>query len=119
MSILHCVQASRANAALWDQTTLNLSVPYASLAMSLNILLTIVLVWRLLDLRRRLPITVTEEVRQRYNGVEALIVETALPYGLVSFIFVVLYGLGNTGSNLFVPLLVQLEVSVCQCLRVF
>lgn len=110
MSILHTVQASRATAVLWDETSLSFSIPYVSLAMSLNILLTIVLTWRLLDYRRRLPLTVTEDVRQKYNSIEALLVESALPYGIISFIFVVLYGLGNTGSNLFVPLLVQLHV---------
>ena len=110
MSILHTVQASHATAVLWDETSLSFSIPYVSLAMSLNILLTIVLTWRLLDFCRRLPLTVTEDVRQKYNSIEALVVESALPYGIVSFIFVVLYGLGNTGSNLFVPLLVQLHV---------
>lgn len=113
MSIFHCVQAARPNAALWDQSTLNFSVPYASLAMSLNTLLSISLTLRLLDLRRRLPSTFTEDSRRNYTSMEALIVESALPYGLGSFIFVVMYGLHSTSANLFVSLIVQLEVNCC------
>ncbi|KAL6299322.1 hypothetical protein BKA93DRAFT_742478 [Sparassis latifolia] len=111
MSVLHCIQASRTSSGLWDQSTLSLSVPFASLAMSLNILLSISLTWRLLDLRRQLPSVITDHLKETYTGFEALLVESALPYGIVSCIFVVLYGLQNAGANLCVPLLVQLEAS--------
>ncbi|EMD34970.1 hypothetical protein CERSUDRAFT_116494 [Gelatoporia subvermispora B] len=108
-SILHCIQAAKPTSGLWDDDLLSLSVPYASLAMSLNILLSLCLSWRLFDYRRRLPTSITPDAARYYGSIEALIVESALPYGLVSLVFVVLYGLQSTAANLFGPLLVQLE----------
>ncbi|KZT01790.1 uncharacterized protein LAESUDRAFT_752496 [Laetiporus sulphureus 93-53] len=109
MSVLHCIQATRATGGAWDDSTLSLSVPYASLAMSLNVLLVITLLWRLVDLRRKLPATLNEQARTTYTSLEAIIVESAFPYGLVSFLFLILYGVRNIGANLFLSLLVQLE----------
>lgn len=108
--MLHCIQATRATGGAWDDSTLSLSVPYASLAMSLNVLLSITLLWRLLDLRRKLPATLNEQARTTYTSLEAIIVESAFPYGLASFLFLILYGVRNIGANLFLSLLVQLEV---------
>ncbi|KAL7283424.1 hypothetical protein ACG7TL_002854 [Trametes sanguinea] len=117
LSVMHCIQAARPDAGLWDDATVKISIPYASVTMTLNILLTVILSWRLLDLRRRLPATINEQVKQ-YTTVQALVVETAFPYGLASFIFVVLYGLRNAGANLFVPLLVQVEGIVAELILI-
>jgi hypothetical protein len=87
-------------------------VPYVSLATSLNILITLILFSRLIDLRRRLPTNMSADVRAKYMSTEALVIESAIPAGVFSFIFVVLYGLQNTGVILVFPLLVQLMVSV-------
>lgn len=78
--------------------------------MSLNVLLSLSLAWRVLDLRRRLPSTMEHESKDLYANFEALLTESALIYGLVSLIFMVLYGLDNPGANLFTSLVVQLEV---------
>ncbi|KAI0362149.1 hypothetical protein OH77DRAFT_23803 [Trametes cingulata] len=109
LSVMHCIQAARPDAGLWDDATVKISLPYASVSMSLNILFTVILGWRLLDLRRKLPAATSDDRVKRFGSMRAIAVETALPYGLASFLFVVLYGLRNTGANLFVPLLVQLE----------
>ena len=69
--------------------------------MSLNILLSLALLWRILDLRRRLPGTL---------AAAAALVGSALPLGLLTAVFVVSYGAHSNGAHLFVSLLVQLEV---------
>jgi len=46
-----------------------------------------------------------------YTTIATMILESALPYGLISFIFIVLYGTKNTAADLFIPLLIQVEVS--------
>ncbi|KAI0919677.1 hypothetical protein AcW1_003132 [Taiwanofungus camphoratus] len=109
VSVLHCIQATHALNGAWDENTLSLSVPYASLAMTLNVLLVVCLLWRLVDLRRRVPPTLKPETKANYFSVETIIVESALPYGIASFIFLVLYGVRNIGANLFLSLIVQLE----------
>ncbi|KAF8960224.1 hypothetical protein BDZ97DRAFT_1834585 [Flammula alnicola] len=108
LSVFHGIQVAQITTILQDPSSLRFSVPYASLATSLNILISIALLSRLLDLRRRVSSTTSTEVRHRYTGIEALVVESALPSGLFSFLFLILYGLHNTGSILFFPLLVQI-----------
>ncbi|EMD34961.1 hypothetical protein CERSUDRAFT_116481 [Gelatoporia subvermispora B] len=109
LSVLSTFQAALPNSSLWANNTLDFSVPFWSLSMSLNILLTILLVTRLLYMRRRIIATLGRQYGQMYTGIAAMIVESALPYALVSFIFVVLYGLNNTAANLFIPLVSQVQ----------
>lgn len=45
-------------------------------------------------------------------GVAAMLVESAAPYAIVSLTYIILYGRNNTAQNLFLPLLVQVEVRV-------
>lgn len=45
-----------------------------------------------------------------YMAISAMLIESALPYGLVSLVFLGFYGSRNPASILFVPLLVQVEV---------
>jgi hypothetical protein len=46
-----------------------------------------------------------------YLGVATILFESSLPYGIVSFILIVLYGIQNTAALLFIPLFEQVEVS--------
>lgn len=110
ISILHSIQAAQPASNSLDITTLNFSIPYASLSMSLNVLLSISLAWRILSLRQKLPSDLNDEVKRLYTSPEAVIAESALVYGMVSLVFMVLYGMGNIAANLFSSLIVQLEV---------
>ncbi|KAI0919681.1 hypothetical protein AcV5_001677 [Taiwanofungus camphoratus] len=108
LSILTTIQAARPNSSLWANNTLNFSVPYWSLSIALNLLLTILLISRLLYLRRMILSTpLGHSLGSAYTGVAMVVLESALPYFLVSFVFIVLYGLNNTAANLFIPLLLQ------------
>ncbi|KAH9947996.1 hypothetical protein B0H21DRAFT_286767 [Amylocystis lapponica] len=109
LSVLHCVQVARASSSVWDQSTLSLSVPYASLSTVLTTLLSIALAWRLIDLSRRLPPTLSSHAAEAYTSMEAMVIESALPAGLAALFFAVLYGTQNPGANLLVPFLVQLQ----------
>jgi hypothetical protein len=112
LSVLHCIQASRPTTDIYDEDTLRFSVPYASLSMSLNVLISISLLWRIIDLRRQLPANMDNKTRTRYTSIEAMVVESALPLGLVSFAFVISYGVHSISAHLFSYLLVQLEVRI-------
>ncbi|PCH37191.1 hypothetical protein WOLCODRAFT_140757 [Wolfiporia cocos MD-104 SS10] len=109
MSILFMIQVAQPDSSLWAQGTINFGLPYWSLSMSLNIILMLMIVSRLLYLRHQIAATLGGEHGRAYTSIAAMIVECALPYSLVSFIFIVLYGLQNTGMNLFIPLLAQVE----------
>jgi len=112
LSILHTIQSAHATIQELDKGALSLSLPYVAFAMTLNVLLSVALLWRLSDLRQRFPSTIEGETLKKYIGVEALAVEGALPYGLASFLLAVLYGARSSGVNLLIPLLVQLQCLV-------
>ncbi|EMD39212.1 hypothetical protein CERSUDRAFT_152269 [Gelatoporia subvermispora B] len=109
LSCLLTIQTALPGGSLWSTNTINFSVPYWSISMSLNIILTLLLVARLLWMRRRISQVLGPQYSSTYTSVAAMIIESALPYALVSFVFVVLYGLQNTAENLFIPVLTQVE----------
>ncbi|TFK55495.1 hypothetical protein OE88DRAFT_626895 [Heliocybe sulcata] len=107
LSVLTTIQASRSG--LLEASTHDFSVPFWSLGMALNLLLTVLLVSRLLYMRHRITTTLGNEYGETYTSIAAMVVESALPYALVSLVFVILYGMQNTAANLFIPLLAQVE----------
>ncbi|KAG5332817.1 hypothetical protein C0989_006546 [Termitomyces sp. Mn162] len=83
ISILHSIQV--AHPARIFEDSLSFSLPYASLAASLNMLITLILFSRLIDLRRRLSLTMDATTRETYASIPALIIESAFPAGIFSF----------------------------------
>jgi len=112
VAVLHVIQSADATEQELDQAILSLSLPYVALAMSMNIIICATLLWRVVDLRPKLPITMPEEIRAKYTSLQALVVESALPYALVSIMLAILYGARNTAVNLFIPLIVQIQCIV-------
>ncbi|KAK7688220.1 hypothetical protein QCA50_008590 [Cerrena zonata] len=109
MSVLTVVAAARPGSTLWAKTTLKVSVPYWGLTMALNITLSLLLILRLLSMQRTLRQVLGEDYARVYAKIVSMSVESALPYALVSFIFIVLYGIQNNAYVLFIPLLVQVQ----------
>ncbi|KAH7902984.1 hypothetical protein BJ138DRAFT_1021282 [Hygrophoropsis aurantiaca] len=109
LGILVVLQDAQPNGTLWAQSTLNFSIPFFSISMSLTVSLTIAIVLRLIRMRRRIRSILGTEHGSTYTGVAAMVVESALPFAAVCLIFLALYAKGNTGANLFLPLLVQVQ----------
>lgn len=96
--------------SFWAGKTQNFALPYFALAMGLNILLTGLLVTRLMYMRHKINSALgSSRHGDTYSNVAAMILESAIPYGIVSFIFLVLYSMQNTAALLFIPLLVQVQ----------
>jgi len=106
MSGFHAIQLTKPKGFLGDSSSIQFSVPYVSLATALNILISVTLVPRLLELRRLVSVSI-EDIREKFTSIEALVVESAFPSGLFSLVFIVLYGFQKVSSILFLPLLVQ------------
>ena len=79
--------------------------------MVLNLLLSLLLTIRLLYMRHNLRSAMGTQYGKEYTGIAAMVVESALPYGIISIIFLVLFGKRDLSQNLLLPLLVQIEVS--------
>lgn len=113
MSAFHAIQLTKPEniAFLSDSAAIQFSVPYVSLATALNIFITIILVPRLLELRRQILLT-TNDLGKHFTGIEAWITESALPSGLISLVFIILFGFQKISSILFLPLMVQVMVRI-------
>jgi hypothetical protein len=113
LAICFVLQAALPQSSLFARQTLRFSLPYFSLLMSLNIALTLLLAIRLFYIRWQIVKVLGEEYGRMYTGVATMVLESGLPYGIISLIFVILYGINNNGAILFIPLISQLEVSSC------
>lgn len=107
--ILLTIQTSHPGPGLFGSDAINFGLPYFALSMGLNMLLTIILISRLLYMRYRINKTLGSEYTRLYTTIAVMLFESALPYGLISLVFLILYGSGNIAASLFLPLLVQVE----------
>ncbi|PCH39110.1 hypothetical protein WOLCODRAFT_167811 [Wolfiporia cocos MD-104 SS10] len=107
LSILVCVQTARPNSSLWANNTFDFYVPYWSISIALNIILTLLLITRLMYVRQKVVPSMGGQYGKLYTAVATMVLESALPYSVVSIIFIILYGMKVTAENLFIPLLVQ------------
>ncbi|KJA26457.1 hypothetical protein HYPSUDRAFT_36170 [Hypholoma sublateritium FD-334 SS-4] len=113
LGALFVLQAAQPQSSIWAHTTLNFSLPYFAILMGLNILLTGLLVTRLLYMRYKITKALGSRHGRTYTSVVSMLLESAVPYGIISIIFLVLYTLRSTAALLFIPLLTQIQV---QCM---
>ncbi|KAG6369581.1 hypothetical protein JVT61DRAFT_14240 [Boletus reticuloceps] len=87
----------------------NFTLPYLSLSLALNILLTIAIVLRLLTFRYRTVAVLGPKYGTHYTSIAAMIIESAALYSAVSVTFLVLFGIGNAVSQVFLQSLNQFQ----------
>ncbi|KAJ7245642.1 hypothetical protein B0H12DRAFT_782874 [Mycena haematopus] len=92
----------------------SVALPPLSLAvwivlMLLPIWLTLLIAGRILYHRQTMRDALGPEYARNYAGISAIVVESALPFTIISIILLGLFGDKNTAQNLFVPLMVQFE----------
>lgn len=107
-------QASQPNATLWTRTTVNFGIPYYTLSAALNVLITIMITTRLLLYRRALLKTFGNQraLGIPYATITSMLVESCVLYAVSSILFLVPYGIKNPISNVFIPILIQVQVPV-------
>ncbi|KAK1230308.1 hypothetical protein PQX77_006601 [Marasmius sp. AFHP31] len=105
LSILTTIQL-----ALPDQTNWTpLSLPVWIVLMILPMWLTALIVGKILYHRHELTKLMGAEAAKVYTGVAAVVIESALPFTVISIILLGLFGDNNVAQNLFVSLMVQIE----------
>ncbi|KAJ7716618.1 hypothetical protein B0H16DRAFT_1741143 [Mycena metata] len=92
----------------------NVPFPQLSLAvwivlMLLPIWLTILIAGRILYHRKTIVNVLGPEHATNYTGISAIVIESALPFTIISIVLLGLFGNKNIAQNLFIPLLVQVE----------
>ena len=111
MSILSVFQSSRPTASLWTDTTVQFAVPYFSVSIGLNILLTLLLVSRLLYMGYYVGRTIGKDHSQTYISIATMLVESAAPYAITGLMFIITYARNSNVQNLILPVLGQIMVS--------
>ncbi|KAL5492820.1 hypothetical protein ACEPAI_4268 [Sanghuangporus weigelae] len=112
MGVLLLFQTSQPSANLWTKVSINFGIPYFSLSMSLNVVVTILIATRLLLYRRKL----LQELGPQqvsvipYVSIAAMIVESSMFYAVFSLLFLGPYGAKSHISNIFLPIVSQVQV---------
>ena len=112
MSICLLVQISQPSLSLWS--SLNFSLPYFTLSLSLNVIVSIFITLRLLSQRRKVVNILGRQHAQQYVSIAAMIVESAALYSVFSITFLVLYAINHPVQNIFLQILPQIEVFLFQ-----
>ncbi|EJD50116.1 hypothetical protein AURDEDRAFT_112270 [Auricularia subglabra TFB-10046 SS5] len=109
MSMLTVYQIAQPNTPLFSSTTLPMILPYFSLSISLNLILTLMIVTKLLLARRSIHRAVGEEHGRAYVGVAAMVVESAALYSVSSIVFIATYAQNlSVVFSVFLPLQVHM-----------
>ncbi|KAG1854398.1 hypothetical protein C8R48DRAFT_776792 [Suillus tomentosus] len=117
MGIMWLLQLS-SSSPFFTSTNINYTVPYLSLSLALNIIITIAIVLRLLTYRHRISKALGSRFGAQYTSIAAMIVESAALYSTFSLALLILFLLNNPISAAFIELLPQIQV-VAMLLIVF
>lgn len=92
-------------------TAVNWTIPYFAISLSLNVLVTIAIVSRLMMYRRRISSVLGSSHGSQYTSVAAMVVESASVYSAFSIVFLVFLALNSPLSSIFLQSLCQVQIS--------
>lgn len=88
----------------------NYTIPFYTLSLALNIIMTIAIVARLLLFRHRIASALGSGHGSQYTSIVAMIVESAAIYSSFSIVFLVLFAIDNPVSSVFIIPLGEVQV---------
>ncbi|TFK49606.1 hypothetical protein OE88DRAFT_1736610 [Heliocybe sulcata] len=109
MGILWLIQVSVTSP--WESGSLNWTVPYLSISLALNIILTVAITARLLVYRHRIRSVMGPGHGKKYVGIAAMLVESASLYTVFSLLVLVPFALNNPLSDVFLQALIQFQAT--------
>lgn len=94
-------------------TTLDFGLPYLSISVSLNVLLTVMIVTRLVLHSRNILSTRGAAGRiGLYRATITMLIESSALYTVNSLVLIGLWGAGNRAADTFLPILAETQVRV-------
>jgi hypothetical protein len=97
--------------SVYNTSTVNWTIPYFSLSLALNILVTLAIVGRLFLYRHRVIRAIGPGHGRQYVGIATMIVESAAIYSSFSILFLVPFARNNAISAVFLQALGGVQVS--------
>ncbi|KIP10746.1 hypothetical protein PHLGIDRAFT_125269 [Phlebiopsis gigantea 11061_1 CR5-6] len=94
---------------LWTGISIGPGIAYMALSLSINTILTMLIIGRLLFLRRQISRTFGPASSEIYTSVVALLIESASLYTIVALMTVIACGVGSPMQHVLLPMLGQLQ----------
>lgn len=112
MGIMVLYQTSRPDATLWSNVAINFGLPYFIITISLNVVITSLIAVRLLVYRYRMAQAFPDGNASvaPYASIATLLIESSTLYAIFSLLFIGPYAAGSHLSNVFLPILTQVQV---------
>ncbi|TDL20989.1 hypothetical protein BD410DRAFT_750293, partial [Rickenella mellea] len=108
LSILTVFQSSQPGASLLTSNTVIFAIPYWSLSISLNLVVTLLIVPRLLIWRNNAINMLGLQHSKTYTSIAAMMVESAALFSVTGLIFIICYAHNSSIQNLVLPVLGQI-----------
>ncbi|TDL20998.1 hypothetical protein BD410DRAFT_695577, partial [Rickenella mellea] len=108
LSILTLFQAARPGSTLATHNTVVFAVPYWSLSISLNLLVTLLIVLRLLMWRSKVIGVLGPQHSKTYTSIAAMMIESAALFSVAGLIFIICFARQSHVQNLILPVLGQI-----------
>lgn len=114
MGIMFIYQTSQPNSSIWSSVAIDFGLPYFSISLSLNILLTLVIVSRLILHNRniRKAMGAPPGASGLYKTIITVLVESSALYAVNSLLFVAPWGANSHVADIFLPILAETQVRV-------
>lgn len=95
LAICQLVASAVPNGSFFGGRAINFGIPYYTLSISLNVIMSSLIIGRILYISKKVEAALGHKRACMYTSVSATIVESALPYALIGFMFLVPYGLSS------------------------
>ena len=112
MGIMALYQTSRPDSSLFSGVTVSFWLPYFTISVALNVLLTITIAWRLLlhEPNLREALGYTSGINSIYMSAVTIPVESCAIYAALSICFIVPYAMSHHASVIFLSMLSQIQI---------
>ena len=112
MGILFIYQTSQPDNSIWSSVAISFGIPYFSISLSLNMILTLLIVTRLVLHNRnvRTAMGVPPGFGGLYKAIVTMLVESSALYAVSSLLFVAPWGAGSHVADIFLPILAETQV---------
>jgi len=108
MGLLFLIQVSAASP--WTPNSVNWTIPFFSLSLSLNIIVTSAIVIRLLIYRRRISLFMDSSHGRHYTSIAAMIVESASIFSVFSLLFLIPFAMNHPLNQIFFQALSVVQI---------
>ena len=112
MGIMLIYQTSQPRNSIWNVSVVNFGLPYFSISIALNILLTLMIVIRLILHGRnvRTAMGAPAGLGGLYVAIVTMLIESSALYAISSLLFIVPWATGSRASDIFLPVLAEIQV---------